>query len=70
MVRSRLWNRKPGFNKFKPDVFLTNEHRLTGQRFNAKDYSSTRTHKGSLGILTEQEVSDHWKRMGKRAVSG
>lgn len=54
MLRSRSRNRKPGFNKFKPDIFLTDGHLLTGYSLNAKDYSSTRTHKGSFGTRTDE----------------
>jgi hydroxyacylglutathione hydrolase len=54
ILLSRLRHRRVSFNKFKPDIFLTDGQSLTGYGLNAKIIYLPGHTKGSIGILTDE----------------
>ncbi len=54
ILLSRLRHRRIGFNKFKPDMFLSDGQSLEEYGFNAKIIHLPGHTKGSIGILTDE----------------
>jgi len=54
ILLSRLWHRRASFDKFRPDIFLTDGQSLEGYGFNAKIIHLPGHTKGSIGILTDE----------------